>query len=36
MSGVAAAPAAVHQAARAEVLTRAAAFAFSTGDLARP
>ncbi len=24
------------QAARAEVLTRAAAFAFSTGDLARP
>lgn len=26
----------VHQAARAEVLTRAAAFAFSTGDLARP
>jgi hypothetical protein len=26
----------VHQAARTEVLTRAAAFAFSTGDLARP
>jgi len=25
----------VHQAAHAEVLTRAAAFAFSTGDLAR-
>jgi len=24
------------QAARAEVLTRSAAFAFSTGDLARP
>jgi uncharacterized membrane protein len=26
----------LEQAARAEVLTRAAAFAFSTGDLARP